>query len=142
MAVIRAGTRDHARTPMQWDDTEHAGFTTGTPWLKPNENYREINAKSQRSDEGSVFAYYKRLIALRREAPALVYGEFVPVKTGRDSFCYSRDLDGVRLFVECNLSQLTQKRRWKTDGFTPLLASYGTPADVLRPYEAVVYRCR
>ncbi len=142
MAVIRAGTRDHARTPMQWDDTEHAGFTAGTPWLKPNENYKDINARSQREDAHSVLCYYKRLIALRRENPALVYGEFVPVKTGRDSFCYFRVLDGERLFVECNLSQHTQKRRWSTDGFTPLVASGGTPADELRPYEAVVYCCK
>lgn len=141
MAVIRAGTRDHARTPMQWDDTENAGFTTGTPWIAVNPNYREINAANELKDKGSVLAYYKDIITLRKQNPALIYGEFVPVKTGRDRFCYYRVLDDKRFFIECNLSDRPQKRTWKTKGFTPLLATYGAPAKDLRPYETVVYRC-
>ena len=62
MESIYAKGRDNARTPMQWDDTENAGFTTGTPWLGVNPNYTEINARSQLQDENSVFHYYKKLI--------------------------------------------------------------------------------
>jgi oligo-1,6-glucosidase len=68
--------RDNARTPMQWDGTENAGFTTGKPWIAVNENSEQVNADSQRGVEGSVFEFYRELIALRRELPVLVWGSF------------------------------------------------------------------
>ncbi len=68
--------RDNARTPMQWDGTENAGFTTGKPWIAVNENSAQVNADSQRGVEGSVFEFYRELIALRRELPVLVWGSF------------------------------------------------------------------
>ena len=75
-------SRDNARTPMQWDDSENAGFTDGTPWLAVNPNYRQINVKAQQADEDSVLAFYKKLTALRKSAEykeTIVYGELVPV---------------------------------------------------------------
>ena len=74
MASLMAKSRDNARTPMQWDDSENAGFTTGTPWLKVNPNYREINAAAQTDDPDSVFSFYRRLIALRKEHAVFVDG--------------------------------------------------------------------
>lgn len=74
-------SRDNARTPMQWNSKKNGGFTTGTPWLKVNENYREINVESQESDENSILSYYRKLTSLRKEPAfrdAFVYGEFVP----------------------------------------------------------------
>ncbi len=69
-------SRDNSRTPMQWDDSEHAGFTTGTPWLKVNPNYKEINVKQALADPNSVYYYYKKLIQLRKQHPVMVYGTF------------------------------------------------------------------
>ncbi len=74
-------SRDNARTPMQWSGEKNGGFTTGTPWLKVNENYKDINVKAQEEDESSVLAYYRKLTALRKDPSlkdAFIYGEFVP----------------------------------------------------------------
>jgi oligo-1,6-glucosidase len=82
LKAVSKFSRDNARTPMQWSDEENAGFTTGTPWLRLNENYKKINAASQMEDENSVRSFYKKLIALRK-APeykeTIVYGELEPV---------------------------------------------------------------
>lgn len=81
LKVVSKFSRDNARTPMQWNDDENAGFTTGKPWLAANPNYKRINAKSQIHDENSVFSFYKQLIALRKNPvyrEAVVYGEFIP----------------------------------------------------------------
>lgn len=75
-------SRDNARTPMQWDDSENAGFTTGKPWLRVNPNYKKINVKEQLEDEDSVFGFYKKLIALRKNPEykdTIVYGTLEPV---------------------------------------------------------------
>jgi oligo-1,6-glucosidase len=71
---VRQTSRDNARTPMQWSAEPHGGFTTGQPWLAVNPNYGEINAAAQLEDADSVFHHYRRLIDLRRQAPALVHG--------------------------------------------------------------------
>ncbi|WP_330172339.1 alpha-glucosidase [Streptomyces sp. NBC_01498] len=76
LAGLRARGRDNARTPMQWDASEHAGFTTGTPWLPVNPNHTEINAEAAYADPGSVFHHYRRLIALRHSEPAVAHGDF------------------------------------------------------------------
>lgn len=80
--AISAYSRDNARTPMQWSDEKNAGFTTGTPWLKVNPNYTIINAAAQTKDEDSVYSFYKKLIALRKN-PAyretIVYGALEPL---------------------------------------------------------------
>ena len=68
MKYLRYKSRDNARTPFQWDDTANAGFTTGTPWIMVNPNYKEINAKDQLEREDSVFRYYQKLIRLRKGA--------------------------------------------------------------------------
>ena len=76
LACIRAKGRDNARTPMQWDDTPNAGFTTGTPWIRVNPNYPFIHAAAQENDPNSVLNYYRALIRLRRENPVIVYGDY------------------------------------------------------------------
>ena len=82
MKVASLHSRDNARTPFQWSDKAHAGFTTGTPWLTENPNYTRINLESQRNDPDSVYQYYRKLTALRKNpeyAETVVYGECIPV---------------------------------------------------------------
>ena len=99
-------SRDNARTPMQWDDSKNAGFTTGTPWIDVNPNYTKINAKEQVTRENSVFNYYKKLISLRKEYEIIVYGDYnLLLPEDSDLFVYERSLNGQKLFVACNFSE-------------------------------------
>ncbi len=98
-------SRDNARTPVQWDDTENAGFTTGTPWIGVNPNYTEINAKAETADENSVFHYYKKLIALRKQNPVMVYGKYeLLLEDSEELFVYTRTLEEEKLLVVCSFS--------------------------------------
>ena len=138
-------SRDNARTPMQWDDSSQAGFTTGTPWIAVNPNYREINAKAETADPNSVFHYYKKLIALRKQTPIMVYGKYEPLfEDSEDWFVYTRTLDQEKLLVVCSFTD-------RETAFTipeefagaDLLISNMEPAGnqgtvTLRPYEAFV----
>lgn len=106
MESIYAKGRDNARTPMQWNDSEQAGFTKGQPWIKVNPNYKEINAKSQLADPDSIFHYYQKLIRIRKEKDIVVYGEFEPLYREDDQiFAYIRRLGEERLLTVCNFSE-------------------------------------
>ena len=97
--------RDNARTPMQWDASEHAGFTTGEPWLAVNPNHREINAEAARADPDSVFHHYRRLIALRHAEPVVAHGDFAMLLPDDERvYAYARRLDGAELLVLGNFS--------------------------------------
>lgn len=105
MYYLRYKSRDNARTPMQWDDSENAGFTTGNPWIMVNPNYREINAKEQLSREDSVFHYYQKLIRLRKEYPVIVQGRYgLLLPEDERLYVYQRELDGQILLVICNFT--------------------------------------
>ena len=122
MESIYAKGRDNARTPMQWDDTENAGFTTGTPWLGVNPNYTEINARSQLQDESSVFHYYKKLIHLRKENSIFVDGDFtLLLPEDENIFAYVREYEGRKLLVAANFTDKEVE--------CPLLKEWGVPAD-------------
>lgn len=98
-------SRDNARTPIQWDDSANAGFTTGTPWIAVNPNYTEINAKAETADPDSVFHYYRRLLKLRKQYEIIVYGEFELLLPDDPSvFAYIRTLDNEKLLVVCSFS--------------------------------------
>lgn len=106
---LRYKSRDNARTPFQWDDTENAGFTSGTPWIMVNPNYREINAMEQMDREDSVFNYYKKLIRIRKENPVIVYGSYDLIfPESEEIFAYTRTLDKEKLLVLCNYSDTEQ----------------------------------
>lgn len=103
-------SRDNARTPVQWDDTENAGFTTGTPWIPVNPNYKEINAAAELKDSSSVFHYYQKLIALRKQYPIIVYGKYaLLLPEDENLFVYTRELDDEKLLVVCNFSEQEQE---------------------------------
>lgn len=105
MDCLKARSRDNARTPMQWNDSENAGFTSGTPWIRVNDNYKKINAKEEMEKENSVFRYYQKLIALRKEHEVIVYGDFKSYLPNQDQiFAYTRTLGESRLFVMCNFT--------------------------------------
>ncbi len=102
---IAAKSRDNARTPMQWDTTENAGFTTGKPWISVNPNYTVINAGDQLARPDSVFHHYQKLIELRHRHEIIVYGHYqLLLPEDPDLFVYTRELEGHRLLVVCNFS--------------------------------------
>jgi oligo-1,6-glucosidase len=150
MARIRHKSRDNARTPMQWDDSEHAGFTTGQPWLPANPNHTEINAADQRRDPDSVFHHYRRLIALRHDDPVVAHGDFTMLLPEHEQvYAFERRLDSRRLLVVANLSDrdgvladVPEAADWA--GAELVLGNAGEPADhrriVLGPWEARVLR--
>lgn len=143
MVIINAGSRDHARVPMQWTAGKGVGFTGGTPWLKPSETEGTHFADSEYLDEASVFSYFKKLIALRKSEKALVYGEFTPAeKDKKDLFRYYRTLGEKQWFIEVNLTDKPQKRVDKVDGFTLVASNYDAKSKKLRPYEANIYRVK
>ncbi|HZB48379.1 MAG TPA: DUF3459 domain-containing protein, partial [Mycobacteriales bacterium] len=108
LAALRAKGRDNARTPMQWDDSPHAGFTTGEPWLPVNPNFVEINAAAARADPDSVFHHYRRLIELRHTEPAVAYGAFTMLLPEDERvYAFTRSYQGVELLVLANLSGQT-----------------------------------
>ena len=136
-------SRDNARTPMQWDDSKNAGFTTGTPWIDVNPNYSKINAKEQMARENSVFNYYKKLIALRKEYEIIVYGDYnLLLPEDEDLFVYERSLDGKKLLVACNFSE--NEREFDFDIvkngkiLTNNYEEFNLINKKLRPFEAVV----
>lgn len=138
-------SRDNARTPIQWDDTENGGFTTGTPWISVNPNYKEINAKQELADPDSVFHYYQKLIALRKQYPLIVYGKYEALLPEDENlFVYTRTLDGEKLLTVCNFSDQEQCFRMPSEfvGGECLISNlsndYRQEELVLKPYEAFV----
>lgn len=148
MKSIYARSRDNARTPMQWDDSPQAGFTEGTPWLKVNPNYPEINAAGQMKDPESIYSCYKQLVRLRKEHPVFVDGRFeLLARESGQIFAYTRDDGKQRLLVVCNFSgepaDSGLAEEWKS--MELLLGNYpDSQGDRLRPYEARMYlqKCR
>lgn len=138
--TVAWGSRDHARTPMQWDETPGAGFTTGTPWIGLNPNYPAINAKAEQGNPDSVFHFFRKLIALRHNHHTLVYGDFSPVfLRDKNTFCYFRTGD-EKFYVEINLSADDTKRPGPlTAGHRLICGNYGGTSTMLRPYEANIY---
>ena len=148
---IIARRRDNARTPVQWDDTENAGFTTGTPWIAVNPNYKEINAKAETADENSVFHYYKKLIALRKTHPVMVYGKYeLLLADSNELFAYTRTLEdegaqsSEKLLVVCSFvdheTSFTIPEEFV--GASCMIANmdnqYDSKEVKLKPYEAFV----
>lgn len=145
MAAIGYKGRDNARTPMQWDDSAYAGFSTATPWIMVNPNYTKINARDQVNREDSVFKYYQKLIKLRHESELIVYGTYdLILDDDKDIYAYIRTLGDEKLIVYCNFSENTREVELPEE-FTNgkvLISNYNdvkvNPKITLRPYEAIV----
>lgn len=145
MRSVHCLSRDNARSPMQWDNSLNAGFSTGTPWFTVNPNYTELNAADQLSDENSVFHFYRRLIQLRKQFDIITTGRYELMEdTDERLYGYRRVGEGETLLVVCNFSAdqvpFSPDSAWK--GAELLISNYSALSDdaVLRPYEAFVYR--
>ena len=143
MESIYAKGRDNARTPMQWDASENAGFTEAKPWIPVNPNYREINAASQIKDPSSVFSFYQNLISLRKTWPVFVDGDFsLLFPEDPQIFAYTRDDGDTRLLVCANFTgekaAFHLPAGW--EGAGRLIRNYEDAPEegVLRPYEAFI----
>ena len=140
LAAFDNVARDNCRTPMQWDDSPHAGFTTGTPWIDENPNYVEINAAAQVDDPDSVFSFYRKLIELRHTMPIIVYGTYTPLLEDSPSiWAYKRELDGCTITFASNWTAEEQPcALWDGNADEEaLICNYPehTPG-ILKPYEA------
>ena len=150
MASIYAKGRDNARTPMQWDSTENAGFTTGNPWLAVNKNYKFINAEDCLQDKDSIFYHYKKLINIRKHNDTIIYGDYkLLLPEDKNVFAYSRELNGDKIVVVCNFYNKEINLNFKEDfnNVEILLSNYKDSSILmkdlkLRPYEAIMYRVK
>jgi oligo-1,6-glucosidase len=153
LKIIHAKSRDNARTPVQWDASDNAGFTTGTPWIKVNPNYKEINIAGALADPNSVFHYYKKLIQLRRENPIIVYGTYdLILDSHEEIYAFTRTLEEERLLVILNFSRNTPVFHLPENitfaSRELLISNYEVNANEdihqipLRPYEARLYRLK
>lgn len=148
LKVCYLNSRDNARTPMQWDDTENSGFTSGKPWLKINPNYKEINVKAQLADEDSVLSYYKELLALRKSEEweeVFTYGEFIPLfETEENIFAYERKLNDKSAFILANFGNTEKSLTVSNTANLSILlnnkkkAQMGDESILLKPSQVIV----
>ena len=145
MKCLMLRSRDNARTPMQWDDSEQAGFTDGESWIKVNPNYKEINAAQQLEDPNSIFYYYQKLIRLRKEKDIIVYGGFEPLyRDDEQIFAYIRRQEQEKLLTVCNFSdknaemEIPEEFKGAECLITNLNRTVFEGKIVLKPYEAFV----
>lgn len=150
MEAIHQISRDNARTPMQWDDSPYAGFTTGTPWIKVNPNYPEINVAHDLKDSNSIFHYYQKMIQLRKENLIMIYGDYqLILEDDEHIYSYLRTLNKDRLLIILNffssqaIFNLPKNIDYKDKKL--LISNYDIEEDedinriYLQPYEARVY---
>ncbi|RDI36891.1 glycoside hydrolase family 13 protein [Falsibacillus pallidus] len=151
MASIYARGRDNARTPMQWNAEEHGGFTEGTPWIEVNPNYKEINVEKALGDQESIFYYYQKLIKLRKENKAIVYGNYdLLLEDDEQIYAYTRTLGEEKLLIICNFTKdstlFTLPSGIEYNSSELLISNYaigeGTSIDSIemKPFEARVYK--
>ncbi|OHR71551.1 alpha,alpha-phosphotrehalase [Bacillus sp. HMSC76G11] len=152
--ILKSKSRDNSRTPVQWNDSKHAGFTAGTPWIKPASNYPEINAENALQDENSVFYHYQKLIQLRKDIDLITYGDYELILEDHDQlFAYVRNGDGEKLLVINNFYEsetvFTLPDHVDADGYSSeiLISNYPDSAQTfkeatLRPFESIVYHLK
>ena len=146
LEVLRERSRDNARTPVQWDNTENSGFTTGKPWIKMGKMADGINVEEDLKSEKSVFSYYKKLIKLRKEYDIIRDGNFTILdEDSEDTFIYKRETDGEILYVICNLTDkaagINREILNNAESGECLITNVKIPCEnsMLKPYETCVW---
>lgn len=146
LMILDVHSRDNSRTPMQWDDSINAGFTTGTPWIQTADNYTEINVKNSLEDKDSIFYYYQELIQLRKNYDVIAYGDIKPLlREDKRVFAYERNYKSQKLIVICNFYPTTYEIELPYDlsNYKCILNNYKNEAKTkkiaLKPYETLVY---
>jgi len=132
-------SRDNARTPMQWNGEANAGFTTGTPWIPVNANYRHLNAEEDLASERSVYRYYQKLIRLRHESSVVALGDFHLLDPEHPTlYAFRRGRGDQQFLVECNVSGEALDLPSNLGSGDLILGNYPEPGDPhrLRPWEA------
>jgi oligo-1,6-glucosidase len=135
--------RDNGRTPIQWDNSPNAGFSAGTPWLKVNPNYPSINAAAQENDADSTLHYFRKMVALRKSTPALIYGKYTLLDPNNpDVYAYTREWEGRKLLILLNFNPTEAVVHTGLDlsNAQVLLHNYpqSTLSETLKPYEAIL----
>lgn len=140
---VLAGSRDHARTPMQWNNQLYAGFSSHEPWIRMDDDYKQYNVETQRKDDNSILRFYQKLIALRKDYPVIYYGDTnVTNKKVKNLFTYYRNDETGTLYIESNLSPYELKRKKLPEGRC-LLSNYSEGSTtLLRPYESNIWVIR
>lgn len=146
LMILDVHSRDNSRTPMQWDESINAGFTTGTPWIQTADNYTEINVKNSLEDKDSIFYYYQKLIQLRKNYDVIAYGDIKPLlREDKRVFAYERNYKGQKLIVICNFYPTTYEIELPYDlsNYKCILNNYKNEAKAkkiaLKAYETLVY---
>ncbi|BCB04878.1 glycoside hydrolase family 13 protein [Bacillus sp. KH172YL63] len=152
MSIIWASSRDNSRTPMQWTNEENSGFTSGTPWMKVNPNYKTINVKAQEKDENSILNFYKKMITLKKNEEVFTYGTYdLLLEDDKQIYAYTRTGEETSMLVITNLSTkeaVCDLKELEVSSSDLLLNNYqvsdhGSVATLtLKPYEARVYRIK
>jgi oligo-1,6-glucosidase len=144
MNEIKFSCRDNGRTPMQWDSSSNAGFTTGTPWLKTNPNYTYMNVSAQEKDPNSCLNYFRKMVALRKANDVLVYGRYTLLdKENPDVYAFTRELGNKKILVLLNFKNKAATASTVIDlsKAKVLIGNYTSPSanGTLQPFEAVIY---
>jgi oligo-1,6-glucosidase len=144
MEGIKFSCRDNGRTPMQWDSSSNAGFTSGTPWLKTNSNYTSLNVSAQEKDPNSCLNYFRKMVKLRKDNPVLIYGKYNLLdKNNPDVYAYTRELKGKKFLVLLNFKSepATTATGIDLSKAKIVMDNYTSPSSDgrLKPYEAVIY---
>lgn len=149
MKTLNFLSRDNGRTPMQWDDSENAGFTTGEPWLPVNDNYTEINVVAQDKEPGSPLNYFRKMASLRKDHPVLVYGDYKLLQPEHpEIYAYTREMDGDKMLILLNFSKgesvIALKPLDVLNRGKVLINNYDSvnleeTSIMMKPYQAIVY---
>ncbi|MFB4475821.1 alpha-amylase family glycosyl hydrolase, partial [Oceanobacillus caeni] len=142
LAILKQKSRDNGRTPMQWSDEKHAGFSQGNPWINVAENYQDINADKALKDKDSIFYHYQKLIDLRKKYDIITYGDYqLMMEDHPEVFAYTRNWKNEKLVVLSNFygNEIEIDVPLKDDAGV-LISNYSdVKRNILRPYESVVF---
>jgi len=141
MKKIKHMSRDNARTPMQWNDKENAGFSEEKPWLEVNHNYKKINVEKDKTLDESLFKYYQKIIGLRKNYPLITYGYYQDIDFyNKNIYTYKRFDKTSEIIVLCNATEKEITYRDRYEDYQIILSNYKKHTkDSLKPYEAIVY---